>query len=206
MISQGSESFNDVKCLTIKPQSRNEMAAAEAFGDKNGGDKSNKASNLNLICEINDSLQEENDVDQYHFFFLNGYVSRIKNDERIFYPACQSENCRRKVVEDQAGFKCEHCGKTFLTYQPTYMITAKISDFTESIYVNFAREHGTALMGMKATEFKEFRENNTEEVVQNYFDSLLFKPFNIMVKGKYEYFNGENRMRYFAVKVFPHNI
>ena len=86
------------------------------------------------------------------------------------------------------------------------MITAKISDFSESIYVNFAREHGTALMGMKAQEFKEFKENNTDEVVQNYFDSLHFKTFNIMVKGKYEYFNGENRMRYFAVKVFPYNV
>jgi len=45
------------------------------------------------------------------------------------------------------------------------MITAKISDFTESIFVNFAREHGTALMGMKAEEFKEFRENNSEQDV-----------------------------------------
>ena len=86
------------------------------------------------------------------------------------------------------------------------MITARISDFTESIYVNFAREHGTALMGMKAEEFKDFKENNSEDVVQSFFDSLLFKSFNIMVKGKYEYFNGENRMRYFAVKVFPHNV
>lgn len=35
---------------------------------------------------------------------------------------------------------------------------------------------------------------------------MLFKTFNIMVKGKFEYFNGEMRMRYFAVKVFPHNV
>jgi hypothetical protein len=27
-----------------------------------------------------------------------------------------------------------------------------------------------------------------------------------MVKGKFENFNGESRMRYFAVKVFPHNV
>jgi len=27
-----------------------------------------------------------------------------------------------------------------------------------------------------------------------------------MVKGKFEFFNGENRMRFFAVKVFPHNV
>jgi len=86
------------------------------------------------------------------------------------------------------------------------MITAKVSDFTESIFVTFAREHGATLMGMKAEEFKEFKENNSEADVQNYFDSLLFKRFNIMVKGKFEYFNGENRMRYFAIKVFPHNV
>ena len=29
---------------------------------------------------------------------------------------------------------------------------------------------------------------------------------NIMVKGQFEFFNGENRMRFFAVKVFPHNV
>jgi len=109
-------------------------------------------------------------------------------------------------VESATGFRCEHCNKTFMSYQPTYMITAKISDFTESIFVNFAREHGAALMGMTAEEFKEFRETESEQEVQNYFDSLLFKTFNIMVKGKFEFFNGENRMRYFAVKVFPHNV
>lgn len=161
---------------------------------------------MNLISEINESLKEENDTDKYHFFFLNGYVSRIKNDDRIFYPACLGDNCRRKVIEEQAGYRCEHCGKTFTSYQPTYMITAKISDFTESIYVNFAREHGNALMGMDAAKFKEFRETESEETVQEFFDSLLFKTLNIMVKGKFEFFNGENRMRYFAVKVFPHNI
>ena len=27
-----------------------------------------------------------------------------------------------------------------------------------------------------------------------------------MVKGKFEFFNGERKMRFFAVKVFPHNV
>jgi hypothetical protein len=59
---------------------------------------------------------------------------------------------------------------------------------------------------MTAEEFRDFKESETEERVQAYFDSLLFKTFNIMVKGKFEFFNGENRMRFFAVKVFPHNV
>ena len=190
--------FENVRGLTAKRENRD--------GDFGKVNEQKSQSNLNLIREINESVQEENDVDQNHFFFLNGYVSRMKNDERIYYPACQGENCSRKVIEDQGGYRCEHCNKSFATFKPTYMIMTKISDFTESIWVNFAREHGTALMGMTAEEFKDFKENNNEEVVQNHFDSLLFKSFNIMVKGKYESFNGENRMRYFAVKVYPHNV
>jgi hypothetical protein len=66
-----------------------------------------------------------------------------------------SDNCRRKVVEDAQGYRCEHCNKSFVGFKPTYMITAKVSDFTDSIYVNFAREHGSALMGK--CDFKTYR-------------------------------------------------
>lgn len=45
------------------------------------------------------------------------------------------------------------------------MITAKVSDFTSAIYVNFAREHGTAIIGMTAQEFVEFRHNSSQEEV-----------------------------------------
>lgn len=141
--------FNDFRNLTVKQQKGEQMEDSQFMG-KNGGKDSadkNKNSNLNMICEINDTFQQENDTDKYHFYFLNGYVSRIKNDEKIFYAACMSDNCRRKVVEDNQGYRCEFCNKSFVTYRPTYMITARVSDFTDSIYVNFAREHGTALMG-----------------------------------------------------------
>lgn len=120
-------------------------------------------------------MKDSNDVDQHHMLFFNGYVSMIKNDDRIYYPACKNENCRRKVVEDQAGYRCENCGKTYESYTPTYMIMARVSDFTDSIYVYFTRENGTSLMGKTADKFKEFKENSTDEQVQNYFDSLLFR-------------------------------
>ena len=44
-----------------------------------------------------------------------------------------------------------------MSYRPTYMITAKVSDFTDSIYVNFAREHGAALMGKPLFFLNVFR-------------------------------------------------
>lgn len=50
------------------------------------------------------------------------------------------------------------------------------------------------------------RENCDDDAIATFFDTLLFRQFNIMIKGKFEFYQGENRMRYFAVKVIPHNM
>jgi len=93
-------------------------------------------------------MQDENDIDQCHFFFVNGFVSQLRNDDKLYYLACPSDSCRRKVTEEYNGrFRCEACAKSFITCNPTYMIVAKITDFTDSLYVHFTRENGTALMG-----------------------------------------------------------
>jgi len=107
---------------------------------------------LKLISEINEEAQLENDTDKYSFFLLNGFVSRIKYDGLIYYDACINEKCRKKVVEENQGYRCDKCQKLFATSKPTYMITAKITDFTDSIYVTFAREHGETLMSKYSTK------------------------------------------------------
>ena len=45
------------------------------------------------------------------------------------------------------------------------MFTAKISDFSDSIYVNFPRNTGDAIMGVTAEEFRDFKENSSEEEI-----------------------------------------
>eukprot|EP00347_Sterkiella_histriomuscorum_P019324 403342085 len=203
-VQGGEESMKQIKHLSNLQSSRSDKAELNVVDQSNDKQRRNQ---LNFICEITSMLQDENDVDQQHFFFLNGYISLIKNDDKIFYIACPNDNCRRKVTEEhqQQGqaYRCEACNKVYRTCQPTYMIQAKITDFTDTIYINFPRDNGTALMGMTAQEFKHFRDRATEEELSAYFDSLLFKQFNIMVKGKFEFYGGENRMRFFAIKVFP---
>lgn len=192
------EVFASYQSLTMKPQ--RDMGVMKKELDKQ------KNSNLNLICEVAQSVQESNDTDQYHFFFINGFVSKIFNQDSIFYPACKGDNCNRKVSEENGRYRCEHCGRIFDDYNPTYMFTAQISDFTESIRITFPREQGDKIIGMSAYDLRKFREENSEETVQKYFDDLLFKSFNIMIKGKFEHYQGETRMKYFSVKVFPHSV
>ena len=61
--------------LTQKPGRGGNAGQEEAFLARASKDEnSGKSSNLNLISEINTALSQENDTDQTHFYFLNGYV------------------------------------------------------------------------------------------------------------------------------------
>lgn len=160
-----------------------------------------KKTALSLISEILKETDYAHDTDKTYFFFLNGYIRYIKNDEKLFYLACTQ--CKRKVLEDMHGYRCEHCSKTFASVNPTYMIKARVSDFTDSIYVNFAREHGDSIMGgLSADDFMKLREQG-EEQAKAYLESLEFRSYNMMLKGRLEEYQGQTRMTYFAMKVFP---
>ena len=51
-----------------------------------------------------------------------------------------------------------------MTMVPTYMLTAKVSDLSGSIYVQFPRELGEPVMGgMSAKEYQEFRERASRQ-------------------------------------------
>ena len=41
----------------------------------------------------------------------------------------------------------------------------------------------------------------SEDEQTEFFDSLMFKHLNIMIKGRMETYMGEQRIRYFAIKV-----
>ena len=55
---------------------------------------------------------------------------------------------------------------------------------------------------MTADQFKVFKETKQDEF-EAFVDSLMFKEVNLMVRGKYQTYNGETKMKYFAVKVLP---
>lgn len=68
----------------------------------------------------------------------------------MFYNSCP--DCRKKVVEETVGYRCENCNKVQMKPIPTYMLSARISDTSGSVFVSFPRELGDPIMnGMTAT-------------------------------------------------------
>jgi replication factor A1 len=92
------------------------------------------------------------------FFFVSGFVSYLKNDDKTYYLACPDESCKKKVMEESVGWRCENCNKTYPNCVPTYVLTAKIADVSEQVYISFYRNEGTAVMGLSAEKLKEIKD------------------------------------------------
>ena len=111
-------------------------------------------------------------------------MQRVLTDEKMMYDACPV--CRKKVQDEAAGYKCESCSKIYGTMVPTYMLAAKISDLSGSIYIQFPRELGDAIMGVSAGDFKDFKEATRDdpEAVKKYLqENVLNKYHQILVKA-----------------------
>lgn len=75
----------------------------------------------------------------------------------MFYLSCPE--CRKKISDDTAGYRCESCNKVYSECVPTYMLTAKVTDVSGSVFVCFPKELADPIMnGMSASEFKHFKE------------------------------------------------
>jgi hypothetical protein len=51
----------------------------------------------------------KNNTNNAKFFKVSGYISRMMNDEKMFYLSCPE--CRKKVIEETVGYRCENCNK-----------------------------------------------------------------------------------------------
>jgi hypothetical protein len=45
---------------------------------------------------------------------------KLGNEDKLFYLGCP--DCRKKVLDDAAGYRCETCDKVHMTCQPIYMM------------------------------------------------------------------------------------
>ncbi len=108
-------------------------------------------------------------------FYTSGYVSYLRNDDKTFYLACPDESCKKKVIEECVGWRCENCNKTHQTCVPTYMLCAKIADVSDVLFVNFYRHEGTALMGLPAEKLKDLKDTGDIQVVNEAYSDRLFR-------------------------------
>jgi replication factor A1 len=188
-----------------------------------GGDGFQRPDNFKLIQEVLDAVAEDTQAlnsnygagpQKSKFYKISGFVQHVKTDDKMIYNACP--DCNKKVQDEPAGYRCENCNKVHMTMVPTYMMTAKFSDLSGSIYIQFPRELGDPIMGQSAKDFQEFkeranREGDSEIVIRTYLaEHVINKSHQLLIKATENTYargaEGETRFKFYASKVYSHSV
>ena len=78
-------------------------------------------------------------------------VSHIRK-EGLFYPACASEGCNKKVTQDGMGWRCERCDKSWPNPQYRFIASVALSDHTGQQYVQSFNETSELIFGVTAND------------------------------------------------------
>lgn len=162
-------------------ESFSNMSLGGGMGDGSGMLSSTRK--VTLQQAKNDQLGSSFDKPDY--FTFKGTVAFIKS-EGCAYPACPE--CRKKVVMEHSGWRCEKCQKTYDAPQWKYVMTANIEDATSQMFVSLFDETGTTIMEMGAGEFISLKENNSA-AAQEVVNKALYKTYNFKIRAKTETFN-----------------
>lgn len=157
-------------------------------------EKPKKTPRRNFISEVKEQSLE--------YATIQASVVYMK-EEGLYYEACPSENCNKKVsMEDNGVFRCEKCNYTFDKCNYRYMINLHVGDFTGQSWVTIFDGNGKGLLGVTAEELKEMGENNPEDV-HNLIKGIYSKEFLFRIKNKEENYNGDLKIRSSCLDISP---
>lgn len=116
---------------------------------------------------------------------FKGTVAYIKQ-ENVAYAGCPE--CKKKLLQEENGWRCEKCQKTFGSPDWKYILTMGINDSTSQIFFNTFDETGKIIMGMSATELMELKDRDTA-AYQRACNKALFKAYNFKARARSETYN-----------------
>ncbi|CEH13439.1 probable replication factor-a protein 1 [Ceraceosorus bombacis] len=159
-----------------------------------GGDAGANAQERRTIAEVKDQglgMQSE----KPDYFNTRATVVYIKQDN-LFYTACPSDNCNKKVTQESDGsWRCEKCDRAYPSPQYRYILAANVQDYSGQMWLSGFNDIGELLIGHTADELNDIKEQNESE-----FHSILHRASNrqyiFNCRAKQDTFNDTTRVRY----------
>ncbi|KAJ6657265.1 hypothetical protein lerEdw1_002632 [Lerista edwardsae] len=125
--------------------------------------------------------------------------------ESCMYQACPSQDCNKKVIDEQNGlYRCEKCNREFPNFKYRMILSVNIADFHDNQWVTCFQEAAETLLGQNTTYLGELKEKNEpafDEVIQK----ANFNTYEFRIRIKLETFNDESRLKATAMDVKPVN-
>ncbi|KAF4625804.1 hypothetical protein G7Y89_g12358 [Cudoniella acicularis] len=134
-------------------------------------------------------------------FSVKATVVYIKQDN-ISYPACLTEKCNKKVLEEDNGWRCEKCGVTHPKPQHRYIMTLSVTDHTGQLYLSCFDDVGNLIMGMSADQLVDLKDNDPPAALKA-FDDANCKTLVFRCRAKMDTFQDQQRVRYQVLGASP---
>lgn len=127
------------------------------------------------------------------YFSLKATVIYIKQDN-MYYPACLSEGCNKKVTElDPGQWRCERCDKTFPKPEYRYIMLINVSDHTGHLWLSSFDEVGRLMMGAPADHLMQLRQDDNDKTIGDIFQDANCRTWNFRCRAKIDHFGDQQR-------------
>eukprot|EP00003_Mantamonas_plastica_P022780 TRINITY_DN3945_c0_g1_i2.p1 TRINITY_DN3945_c0_g1~~TRINITY_DN3945_c0_g1_i2.p1 ORF type:complete len:551 (-),score=202.83 TRINITY_DN3945_c0_g1_i2:80-1732(-) len=128
------------------------------------------------------------------WFQVVATVTFIKKDSRVYYEACPSDNCNKKVVELSGHYRCEACDQSYESCDRRYILQLNAADATGNFWMNAFNDTGEKLLGINANEL-DIKKENDEAAYNGVFQAACFKQYVIKLRAKEEIYNDVSRVK-----------
>ncbi|XP_059188007.1 replication protein A 70 kDa DNA-binding subunit isoform X1 [Centropristis striata] len=123
--------------------------------------------------------------------------------ENCLYQACPSQECNKKVVDQQNGmYRCEKCDKEFPNFKYRLILSANIADYADNQWVTCFQESAEAILGQNAAYLGQLKDSN-ETAFDEVFQQANFNTFVFRSRVKLETYNDESRIKATVMEVKP---
>jgi len=151
-----------------------------------------------------DQVEEESNMaqsdNQKKFDWVKVYVSHIKTDNSMYYPACPNEKCMKKVNTDNGENRCFNCQTEFDRPSLRYTLSMKIEDASNCIWVTAFSKEAEAILGASAEQVKDYKDSGNDTKLADLVKEASCYEWKMNVSTKLDYNNGMSKVRYQVVR------
>lgn len=152
---------------------------------------------IEQIQSKEDSFDEKGE-----YFQAKASINFIKPDN-FSYPACSTEGCNRKVIEQSDGtWRCEKCETNHPQPNHRYILTCSIVDPTGQLWLTIFDDQAKSLLGISANDLYTLKEEGSQQFNQ-ILQQVQMTEFDFRFRGKPEHYNGQTRIRYNVTSLSP---
>jgi replication factor A1 len=138
--------------------------------------------------------------DKPEYFDIKASVNFVKTDN-FSYPACSSEGCNRKVIEQHDGtWRCEKCDINHAVPLYRYILTISVLDQSGQLWITMFEDQAKQFLGVSANDLVKYRDEDNNKFTQ-IVSAVQMKEYEFRIRARQDNYNGQVRIRYNATSI-----